>query len=513
MKQVFPLFILLTIFFSACTKPQTETNFNSPTTATLPSVSTQTTTRDRLAIQATERIETVIALQTAITTPLAVTPISTPTLLGNYKNEITWHPQEVLIDISESANDGNPWIAKWPLLRLYWDGTIIQGVGNEVKVAQMSRPQMCKLFNSIAKTGWFNVDYLAYNPIFAGTWGESIGVYTWQERVGGGYLFTSALEGAGASEILFCGDCIKTNHGNFIPTAESNTYYLIFNNLPTDFQLKTDFREPGVVPADYQITCQISDGTYPLVPVDQEAKYVIFSGSGRRAVGILNQNSTDVQSAIYKIDGGKQYINYDHKSFGANALIVIPRLWAKDNQFVYVSLYPNDAELQPFHEAIALQQIDTNTGYVRYIFQGQADDFYSYKLSNTGSRLAYIRQDQNPLQLVIVDLATGNEVKISIESSDIPSDNFIMAGSLQFNFELDKLFFSAISGEDSSQTTFFMVDLLNPTKLYSVDQRPGAYKLRRVNYSSEHPKWLEICPIHEGLTADDYCSGLYIDLP
>lgn len=513
MKQVFLLFLLLAILFSSCSNSQVETNIYSPTGTSLPNISTQTPTLDSLAIWATERIGTVFALQTATITPIVVTPIFTPTSPVSYQNEITWHPQDILINISESANDGNPWIAEWPLLRLYWDGTIIQGAGDEVKVAQMSRPQMCKLFNSIAETGWFNVDYLAYNPIFAGTWAESIGIYTWQERVGGGYLFTAALEGAGAREILFCGDCIKTNEGNFIPTAESNTYYLIFNNLPTDFQLKTDFREPGTVPADYQITCKKSDGTYPLVPVDPEAKYVIFSGSGRRAVGILNQNSTDVQTAIYKIDGSRQYINYDHKSFDTNALIVVPRLWAKDNQFVYLSLYPNDVELQPFHEAIALQQIDTNTGQAQYLFQGQADDFYSYELSNTGSRLAYIRQDQNPLELVIVDLATDNETKIIIESSDVPAENYKMAGSLQFNFELDKLFFSAISGEDFSQTTFFMVDLLNPTKLYSIDQRPGAYKLRRINYSSDQPRWIEICRINKGLTEDDYCSSTYVDLP
>jgi len=536
MKQVFSLFLLLAIFSSSCTNSQVERNVNLPTDTSLPNVSTQTSTSDSVAIRATERIETVVALQTATTTPLAVIPVFTPTSLETYDNEITWHPQEILINISESANDGNPWVPKWPLLRLYWDGTIIQDNGDEVKVAQMSRPQMCKLFNSIAGTGWFNVDYLAYNPSFAGTWSESISVYTWHERVGGGYLFTSALRGDGAREQFFCADCVKTKPQNFISAAEANTYYLIQNNLPTDFKLEDNFQEPNEVPNDYQITCTANDGVYPSVPVDQQAMYVVFSGTGRRAIGILDQNSANVRSAVYKIDGSKQYFSYDPKSFGADTLTIIPRLWAKDNQFVYLSLYPNNVDLQPFHEAIALQRIDTNTGQVNYLFQGQANEFYSYELSNTGSRLAYIKQDQNPFELVLLDLVTGTKIQLKIETSEIPANQFTMAGGLQFNFELDKLFFSAVSDQlttssncdapvdaeaqkgpctiqTSSTTTFFMVDLLNPIKLFVLNQTPGAYKISRISYSSEYPKWMEYCPINKGLTEDDYCPGTNIDLP
>lgn len=508
MKRILPLPLLLAIFILACNNSQVETNVNLSTSTSSPNLSVQTFSPEGNA--SSIATETTVAVQTSTKSPPAVTSTfaPTPTLFGTYDNEVTWHPQDILLNISESANDGNPWIVKWPLLRLYWDGTIIQGAGDNVKVSQLSRPQMCKLFNSIAQTGWFNVDHLAYSPVFAGTWAESIGVYIWQERVGGGYLFTSALEGAGAREPLFCGDCIRTNQDNFIDAAESNTYYLIFNNLPTDFQIKTNFEEPRAVSVNYQITCKVSDGAYPFVPVDQEAKYVIFSSSGRRAVGILNQNSADVSSAIYKIDGSKQYFTYDPKSFGAGTLTIVPRLWAKDNQHVYLTLYPNGVKLQPFQEAMALQKIDTNTGQTSYLFQGQVNDSYSYALSSTGSRLAYIRQNQNPLELVILDLETDNETKLTVETPDIPAEYYEMAGGLEFNFEINRLFFSAISDQDSLKTTFFMVDLLAPTKLHVVDQRSGAYKIKYL--SSE---WMEICAINEGLTEDDYCFGDKVKLP
>ena len=537
MKQVISLFLLMTLFSSSCLNSKVETSTISLTSTLSPNALNQSSTLERNAHIATEGVETVV-VQPATSTHLAVTSTTTPipTLMGIYDNEITWHPQDILLSISESPNDGNPWVSKWPLLRLYWDGTIIRGAGDAVKVAQMSQSQMCKLFNSIAQTGWFNVDYFAYNPVFAGTWAEIIGVHTWQERVGGGYLFTSALEGEGAREQFFCGDCVKTKPQNFIAAAEANTYYLIYNSLPTDFKLKDDFQEPSSVPNDYQITCKASDGVYPFVQVDQDTKYVIFSGTGRRAIGILNQNSANVRSVVYKIDGSKQYFSYDAKPFGADTLTIIPRLWAKDNQFVYLSLYPNNVDLQPFHEAIALQKIDTNTGQAYYLFQGQPNEFYSYELSNTGSRLAYIKQNQNPFELVVFDIATSNEIKLTIESPDIPAENYKAAGGLQFNFELDKLFFSAVSDQstispncdappdtalqdsictiqNSPTTTFFMVDLLNPTKLFVLNQIPGAYKISRINYSSEYPKWMEYCPIDEGLTEDDYCSGTYIDLP
>ena len=507
MKHTIPLLFLLAIFFSACSSPK---QVAKNTSTSLPNIATQTTSPNSLSVRLTERVGTVVALQTMGITPLAVestiTPV--PTLPGNYDNEVTWHPQDVLLEITESANDGNPWRAKWPLLRLYWDGTIIQGTGDAVKVAQMNRPQMCKLFNSIAQAGGYDFDMYEYSPVFAGTWGEGIGIHTWREQNGGGYLFTSALNGNGARDMMFCGDCIKTGPKNFIPPEETNTYYLIYNNLPTDFQLKTDFKEPGTVPANYQITCKVSDGIHPFVQVDQEAKYVIFSSSGRRAIGVLNQNSANVRSAIYKIDGEKQYFAYNPKLFGADTLTVLPRLWAKDNQYAYLTLYPNNVNIQPFHEAIALQQIDTNTGQTHYLFQGQATDFYSYELSDTGSRLAYIRQNQNPLELVILDLATGNEIKLTIESPNTPAEHYKMAGGLQFNFEINKLFFSAISDQESQTTTSFMVDLLAPAKLYIVDQRPGAYKIKYL--SSE---WMEICAINEGLTEDDYCFGDKVNLP
>ncbi len=461
-------------------------------------------------------VETVITLQTSGATPTPVSPTinSTPTSFGDYDKEITWHPQYVLLEISEHANDGNPWFSKWPLIRIYWDGTIIQGAGDEVKVTKLSRPRMCKLFNSISQSGWFNVDRFAYNPLFAGTWSETIGVYTWQEKIGGGYLFTYALQGEGGRDSLFCGDCITTSHHNFISDAEANTYYLIYNNLPTDFELKTHFDEPKTVPNDYKITCKESDGIYPFVMVKQEAKYVIFSGSGRRAVGILNQKSTKVLSAVYKIDGSKYYFSYDPKSFGAEILTVIPRLWAKDNQYVYLTLYPDNMDIQPFHEAIALQQIDTNTGQSRYLFQGQSNNLYSYELSDTGSRLAYIKQNQTPLELVILDLSTYNELKITIESPNVSADRYTTAGGLEFNFSINKLLFSAIYDDHGSlKTTFFMVDLLNPSKLYVLDEKAGAYKIKYMNYESDSPRWMKICPIDDGITGDDYCNEGNVDLP
>lgn len=534
MSKVSPLSVLLLLCFVACTSLQIDKATNSSTST--PSIKTQDEkpTEHVNTIQSDDKVEINSVAPTLTVTPLNALPSPTP--LGYYKDEITWHPQEILLSVVESANDGNPWRPKWPLLRLYWDGTIIQGDGDKIKIAHMSQAQMCRLFNSITQTGWFNVDYLDYSPVFAGTWAELIGIYLWQERNGGGYLFADALQGAGARETMFCGDCIKTKRGNFIPAAEANTYYLLFNNFPTNFRIEDNFTEPGAVPVDYKITCQISDGTYPFAPVDHEAEYVIFSSNGQKAIGVLNQNSANTSSAIYKNNGSKQYFSYNPYSFGAETLTITPRLWAKDNQFIYLSIYPNNIDPQPFHEAVALQQIDSNTGQTRYLFQGQANEFYSYELSDTGSRLAYIKQNQNPFELVILDIATNTEIKLTIESPDIPASYYRAAGGLKFNFELDKLFFTAIhdqltlspncdapndtglqnstcTTQNIPTTTFFMVDLLNPTKLYTLDQRSGEYKINRISYSSEYSKWMEICSINKGLTDDDYCSGDYIDLP
>jgi len=89
--------------------------------------------------------------------------------------------------------------------------------------------------------------------------------------------------------------------------------------------------------------------------------------------------------------------------------------------------------------------------------------------------------------------------------------NLRWLGGLRFTYDLNKLFFSAISEQGSLKTTFFMVDLLNPVKLYTIYQTSGAYKISYIAYDNDYPKWMKICSINDGLT--DYCYSDTVNFP
>ena len=109
----------MTLFSSSCLNSKVETSTISLTSTLSPNALNQSSKLERNAHIETEGVETVV-VQPATSTPVAVTSTTTPipTLMGIYDNEITWHPQDILLSISESPNDGNPWVSKWPLLRL-----------------------------------------------------------------------------------------------------------------------------------------------------------------------------------------------------------------------------------------------------------------------------------------------------------------------------------------------------------------------------------------------------------
>jgi hypothetical protein len=493
MKATFYIVLLSVVFLTTCGTTPTITAAQVPQAVESASASE---TPDFLSVRSTERAGTIVAVRTEASTQVQVhtsgtTPTKTPT---DSLTQIQWHPEKIIIDVSESANDGNPWMQTWPTLRLYWDGTMIQGMGSSVNVTHLNQSQICKLLISIDRTGWFEPNGRGYEPIFAGLGGTSIAINAWKSKMGGGQIFNSALSGEGVRTPLFCGDCITSSEHNMISSETANTYFILFNYLPTNFILYDEFKEPGEVPSDYQITCATQIQEFPFLPIDVNAKFPLFSESGRRAVAILNQNSSEVQTVLYKIDGNKQVFSYNLENLRTKALEVIPRLWSKDNQYVYLSLYPKDEVIEPFHEAIALQQIDTNTGISRILF-AENGNFYAYRLSNTGSKLAYIKQDQNPGELVLISLPNGAESSLKISIPGVSLENYQKAGGIWFNWDASKLFFSAIYKQnDKFITTFFFVDLLNPVRATPFHTLEGEFKIREL-YDDK----LETCQIEKNL--------------
>lgn len=224
------------------------------------------------------------------------------------------------------------------------------------------------------------------------------------------------------------------------------------------------------LPPDYTITCNTKSSHYPLLPLNHQNKFWYYASNGKWGAEVIaSQNKI----RVVNITGYEKFYQYDAAFFGQVAIQVYPRFWSKDGQFFYVNILPGDyIPNVSLVNSIGLQQIDVKNEKIKYVFLGTQGQTFAYELSTDGKKLAYIRQGDHPLKLVVQDLYTGEERSVSLTMpSGIP---YTSAGTIIWSPDDKKLFIAASYEENGQQKghilTSYTTNLADIRVIYNADK-------------------------------------------
>lgn len=234
------------------------------------------------------------------------------------------------------------------------------------------------------------------------------------------------------------------------------------------YELNWPTQVPQQVPTT-PITCKKSDGHYPLLPLNLENNFWYYAPDGKwGAEVVLDSNKIRVVNN----SGYERFYEYKPAHFRQESIQFYPRYWSKDNKFFYVNVLPGQYKPDnTYVNSIGLQQIDVNNEKVKYIFIGTNGQSFSYAFSHDGKKVAYIRQEDNPLKLTIVDVYSGTEQSISLLGPGLLA--YKNAGSIFWSRNDENIYFAAIhqNGKDSDIVTI-NISNLNNTKVIYTENRP-----------------------------------------
>lgn len=217
------------------------------------------------------------------------------------------------------------------------------------------------------------------------------------------------------------------------------------------------------------ITCNKNDGHYQLLPLSLENNFWYYAPDGKwGAEVVLDSNKIRVVNN----SGYEKFYEYKPAIFGQESIQFYPRYWSKDNRFFYVNVLPEQYKPDnTYANSIGLQQIDVRNEKVKYIFIGTSGQSFSYAFSHDGKKVAYIRQDDNPLKLTIVDVYSGTEQSVSLLGPDLLS--YTYAGSIFWSQNDENIYFAAIrsNGKDSDIVATNILNL-SDTKVIYTENRP-----------------------------------------
>ena len=251
------------------------------------------------------------------------------------------------------------------------------------------------------------------------------------------------------------------------------------------------------VPADATLTCNVNTATYPLLPLNPQNQFWYYAPGGQWAAERVEPEN---RIRVVNTSGYEKFYQYDAQSFGQPAIQIYPRYWSADGQFFYVNILPKDYKPNvSLVNSIGLQKIDVKNEKVSYVFIGTQKESFSFSFSRDGKQIAYIRQGEQPLKLVVVDASSGEEKSAFISNPSMPTNKYVTVGSIVWSDNHDKFYLVATNEQDGKhKTDIFVVDPTDPAKMQIVYTADSELKLIDTgSYSS-------ICPL---ITDDDpFCQ-------
>lgn len=244
------------------------------------------------------------------------------------------------------------------------------------------------------------------------------------------------------------------------------------------------------VPPDATLTCNTKVASYPILPLNKDNKFWYYAPGGQwGAERIEGENKIRVVNT----SGYEKFYSYDAAFFRQSSIQFYPRYWSADDQFFYVNILPGDYKPNvSLENSIGLQQIDVKNEKIKYLFLGTKGETFAYQFSTDGKNVAYVRQGDHPIKLVVANTVSGEEHAVSLTRPD--GTPYTSAGTLLWAY--DSIFLAASYAENGTEKTDILATNPNNLALRVLYTANTLMKLRE--YSSAY-----ICPIQAG--GDDNC--------
>ncbi|MGC1377561.1 MAG: hypothetical protein WA821_15110, partial [Anaerolineales bacterium] len=282
--------------------------------------------------------------------------------------------------------------------------------------------------------------------------------------------------------------------------GNSQVFKSDFLGAPLIFSIDYRPQAPDL-PADATLTCNTKTEPYAILPLNKDNKFWYYAPGGRWGAEVVaGQNKIRVVNT----SGYEKFYGYDPAFFGQTSIQFYPRYWSEDGQFFYVNILRGDyTPNTSLDNSIGLEQIDVKNEKIKYLFLGKQGQKFAYQLSKDGKKLAYIRQGDNPLKLVVMDIASGEEHAVSLTMPD--GSLYTSAGTLIWSSKGGKIYMTTTYEENGQPKTNILVagtDNLALRILYKAD------KLMKLRASYTSFQAAEICDMQA--VADDICKN-YLD--
>lgn len=257
-------------------------------------------------------------------------------------------------------------------------------------------------------------------------------------------------------------------------------------------------------PPDFQLTCNSSDGQFPLLPLKKENKYWYYAPDGKWSAEVANEVGQFLKIRIINKSGYEKLYQYDPFMFGQASLKVFPRFWTADGEYFFVNLLPGnfDSQKTPFVNSLGLQRISISNGTVSYMFAGVNGQQYAYALSEKGNRVAYIRQGDDALRIIIKDTYSGVEQAATLAIPINGTGFYEAAGTIVWSMDERVLYLAATYNENGITSGHLIaVDTANVAKQKTINENAKPIKLNQWFYND---RYVGICAFEADI--EDYCT-------
>lgn len=282
--------------------------------------------------------------------------------------------------------------------------------------------------------------------------------------------------------------------------GNSQVFKSEFLGAPFIFSIGYKPQAPGVSP-DATLTCNTKTEPYAIIPFNKNNKFWYYAPGGRSGAEVVaGQNKIRVVNT----SGYEKFYGYDPAFFGQTSIQFYPRYWSEDGQFFYVNILRGDyTPNTSLDNSIGLEQIDVKNEKIKYLFLGSEGQKFAYQLSKDGKKVAYIRQGDTPLELVVFDTYSGEQKSVSLT---MPSGSpYTSAGTLVWSSKGGKIYMAATYEENGQPKTDILgMDIGNLT--LRILYKAGKLMKLRASYTSFEAA--EICDMQAA--ADDNCKN-YLD--
>lgn len=256
--------------------------------------------------------------------------------------------------------------------------------------------------------------------------------------------------------------------------------------------------------SDYTLTCNVTAGTYPILPFNKENKFWFYAPNGKWGAEVVEEPGHFIKVRVINKSGYEKHYQYEPSLFGQNSLKVFPRFWTKDSEYFFVNILPGDFNIQkkPLINSIGLQRISINDGKVDYMFVGVDGHQFAFTMSEDGTKLAYIRQDDQPLRIIIKDTRSMDEKAATLVLPLNGTGIYTDAGTITWSVDEQTFYIAAIYSENNASSgVIISVDASNPINQNIVYENPVPFKLNQFSY---HDWNASVCPLDADI--EEYCD-------